>query len=266
MDDFLFCQRRWNYYKGTKQPRINEKKYISHYYQNLYIHHFHYNTLCNHENPRGMQCTLVHAANSINKRLLTNDPEETPKTVKYEEVSPGSDSSIEEKCNNNGTKLASKTLKEHSASSSNIQATKKKKIKTRIWEFLKKIDKYGEKKTFKYLSYLYNLKKDPNMTKKLFIKKVLRRYGLFIFSPILIKLIVTILPALAHATNIFTTYPSLIVVYSIFHVLVAQILGATSILCLIYFLIKKIKFDMIADKNPKLCYTEYSSFVKHIFI
>ncbi|ANQ06108.1 Uncharacterized protein PCOAH_00004100 [Plasmodium coatneyi] len=225
-----------------------------------------YNDVCNHDNPRGMQCTLVHAAKSINKRLLTNDPEETPKTVKYEEVSPGSDSSIEEKCNNNGTKLASKTLKEHSASSSSIQSTKKKKIKTRILELLKKIDKYGEKKTFMYLSYLYNLKKNPNMTKKLFIKKVLRRYGLFIFSPVLIKLIVTIVPAVAYATEAFKTYPSLLVVYAVFHVLVAQILGAASILSLIYFLIKKIKFDMIADKNPKLCYSEYSSFVKHIFI
>ncbi|ANQ08680.1 Uncharacterized protein PCOAH_00029960 [Plasmodium coatneyi] len=225
-----------------------------------------YNDVCNHDNPRGMQCTLVHAANSINKRLLTNNPEEKSKTAEHEQVPSGSDSSSEEKCNNNGTKSTSKTLKEHSASSSNIQSTKKKKIKTRILELLKKIDKYGEKKTFKYLSYLYNLKKDPNMTKKLFIKKVLRRYGLFIFSPVLIKLIVTIVPAIAYATEAFTTYPSLLIVYGTFHVLVAQILGAASILALIYFLIKKIKFDMIADKNPKLCYTEYISFVKHIFI
>ncbi|CAA9987541.1 hypothetical protein PKNA1_C2_0725100 [Plasmodium knowlesi strain H] len=223
-----------------------------------------YEDMRNQDKSTGMQYILVHAANSINRNPLTNNPEETYKTVEHEEMPPGSYPKSEEKCNNE-TKLTSITLRANCTPTSNIESTKKKKI-IYILELLKKMDKYGEKKTFKYLSYLYSLKKDPNMTKKLFIKKVLRRYGLFIFSPVIIKLIVTIVPAVAYATHIFKTYTYLFPIYVTFHILVAHLLGAASVLSLIYLLIKKVKFDMIADSNPKLCYTEYSSFLKHIFI
>ncbi|CAG9483094.1 Plasmodium exported protein, unknown function [Plasmodium vivax] len=217
----------------------------------------------NHDKYKGMQYTLVDAVNLSNRRLLTNDLEEKSKTVKQKKVSFAYSKS--EQKNDNETKLTSTTLRENSFLSNNINIKSKKK-KFSILEFLKKIDKYGEEKAFKHLSYLYNLKKDPNITKKLFIKKVFRRYWFFISSPILIKSLEIIVPIVVHVTDLLETYPFLSPVYVTFNVVVTHFLGAVSILYIVYLLIKKIKFDMIADKNPKLCYTEFSSFMKNIFV
>ncbi|CAG9481914.1 Plasmodium exported protein, unknown function [Plasmodium vivax] len=192
---------------------------------------------------------IFKAKDLINIRLLENDVDEVEsKTTGSEEIIFAYNLNNKLRSNNQTTLSKNELKKSYKKKDEKIKPRYKKgRSSPPLW---KRIDKHFEKKVFKNFTYIYDLKEDKNVNKKMFAKILFKKYRLFLIMPFVTKLFGLIV-FIIRATKVLEEYTTIAPILLTLNILISHVFGIFSITSLIYILVKKIKFDLIMQNEMK---------------